>query len=85
MRRTKRYLLTIYDEAKHTLTVTERPREGGKVPYELQVTRDWTERLLLEGNLSGEALSVRLHRVPPPRLLLRERGFHWVNETPFNR
>jgi uncharacterized membrane protein YphA (DoxX/SURF4 family) len=43
------------------------------------------DRLLLEGRYAGETIAVALQRVPTPRFLLNERGFHWVSEYPYNR
>ena len=40
--------------------------------------------LLLEGDLQG-AVRIRLRRIDPQGYLLVNRGFHWVNEVPFNR
>jgi hypothetical protein len=44
------------------------------------------EEVMLEGDLHGEPARMHLVRSPenPPFLLLR-RGFHWINEQPFNR
>ncbi len=45
------------------------------------------DHLALSGPLDGHALAVTLHRrVGPPRTFrLVTRGFHWINETPYNR
>lgn len=48
-------------------------------------TRPDAEHLLLEGNLADGAVSIRLREIDTSRLLLFSRGFHWINETPFNR
>ena len=42
-------------------------------------------QLVLEGNYYGEAVNVLLRKVPPPPFLLRDRGFHWISEFPYNR
>jgi hypothetical protein len=44
------------------------------------------EEVTLEGDLHGEPARLKLLRSPenPPFLLMR-RGFHWINERPFNR
>lgn len=42
------------------------------------------ELLTLEGVLRGDSLSVRLSPFDDRRFLLRNRGFHWVNEVPYN-
>jgi uncharacterized membrane protein YphA (DoxX/SURF4 family) len=82
---TVRYILGAYDEPGHVLKLTERRPDGAVLPFTIRAAREGAEEVLLDGTFSGEALSVRLRRVAPPQLLLRERGLHWVNETPFNR
>jgi hypothetical protein len=42
------------------------------------------EYVTLEGELHGEPARIRLVRSPDDFLLMR-RGFHWINERPFNR
>jgi hypothetical protein len=42
------------------------------------------EEVTLEGELHGEPARMHLVRSPENFLLLR-RGFHWINELPFNR
>ncbi|HEX6811584.1 MAG TPA: hypothetical protein VF384_08185 [Planctomycetota bacterium] len=45
-----------------------------------------TERLLvLEGTFDGAAITVRLRKRPGDSFRLRNHGFHWINEYPFNR
>ena len=41
--------------------------------------------LTLEGTLDGRKIRARLHLEKPPKFLLTTRGFHWINERPFNR
>ena len=41
--------------------------------------------LTLEGTLDGRKILARLHQEKPPKFLLTTRGFHWINERPFNR
>ena len=41
--------------------------------------------VLLAAELDGHKFTATLHRMPLPRFLLTTRGFHWINETPFNR
>jgi hypothetical protein len=40
--------------------------------------------LVLSGTIDGKNLRVTLRRAPPERLRLVNRGFHWINEAPFN-
>jgi hypothetical protein len=41
--------------------------------------------LALEGTFDGHKLRARLHRTENPKFRLVDRGFHWINEYPFNR
>jgi len=41
--------------------------------------------LTLEGTIDGAAVRIELRREDPSSFLLLSRGFHWVNEFPFNR
>jgi hypothetical protein len=43
------------------------------------------DTLVLSGTVSGKKLRVELHRAPKERFTLVNRGFHWINEMPFNR
>jgi uncharacterized membrane protein YphA (DoxX/SURF4 family) len=43
------------------------------------------EELVLEGNYDGEPIVVTLRKRPVPAFLLNQRGFHWINEYPYNR
>jgi hypothetical protein len=43
------------------------------------------DQLALDGVLNKDSLHVRLHRVDESRFLLVNRGYHWINEFPFNR
>jgi hypothetical protein len=39
----------------------------------------------MTGMLSRDLLVVTLRKIDPSRYLLVNRGFHWINEVPFNR
>ena len=43
------------------------------------------ETLRLDGSYSGRALSVTMRRVDESEFRLINRGFHWINESPYNR
>lgn len=43
------------------------------------------ERATFTGTLDGATLDVRVRRIHAGDFLLMNRGFHWVNEAPFNR
>ncbi len=71
------------DEEKRTLTLRKRedPNWNTVLTYE-QVS---PEIMTLAGTLDGSELSVRLHRSGDRKFLLTDRGFHWINEFPYNR
>lgn len=41
--------------------------------------------LVMEGELDGHRLAVNMRTSDPQDFLLVQRGFHWINEVPFNR
>jgi hypothetical protein len=47
------------------------------------LVRGEPDALVVEGSHRGKAFRAELHREPPP--LLVTRGFHWIQEFPFNR
>jgi hypothetical protein len=75
-----RFFTAQYDAAASRVTLTAR---GAKYP--LAYSRSDPDRLLLEGKLEGDSLSVRLRKRDTSRFPLASRGFHWINEFPFNR
>jgi uncharacterized membrane protein YphA (DoxX/SURF4 family) len=68
------------DETHHTLTLTP---EDAKTSETWRYERPAPDRLVLDGVHAGHQLHVTLHLEPPGLLLTR--GFHWINEEPFNR
>jgi hypothetical protein len=49
----------------------------------LDLRRDG-DRFILEGTFEGKKVRARLAKREPATLLMT-RGFHWINEVPFNR
>jgi uncharacterized membrane protein YphA (DoxX/SURF4 family) len=47
-------------------------------------SRPQPELLTLEGAMEGQRIGVKLHRIQEPSFLLNTRGFHWINEYPYN-
>jgi hypothetical protein len=43
------------------------------------------DHLVLEGSFDGAPATVRLRKIDPAKYPLPNRGFHWINERPFNR
>ena len=43
------------------------------------------DHLMLDGEMDGHRLHMQLQLVDRNKLLLVSRGFHWIQERPFNR
>src|SRR5215469_15007922 len=41
--------------------------------------------LILDGSYRDEAIKVKLRKLDPSKFLLVNRGFHWINEVPYNK
>jgi hypothetical protein len=73
------------DAPKHTLTVKLYDKDYNEVGS----AETWTyarpapDHLVIDGPHLSKQLHVTLHREPEPPLLAR--GFHWINESPYNR
>jgi uncharacterized membrane protein YphA (DoxX/SURF4 family) len=52
---------------------------------EFKYSRPDADHVALEGTLAGDVLSLKMRRIDTSRFLLLNRGFHWINEMPFNR
>lgn len=71
------------DPAKKTLTLTNFKVDRQK--FVLDYTRPDPAQLTLEGRLGDGSIRVRLRKIDESKFLLTSRGFHWINEIPFNR
>jgi predicted DCC family thiol-disulfide oxidoreductase YuxK len=71
-----------FDEAKSTVTIT---RRGETNSITLKFKQPEGGSLILEGPYDGANVSARLRRSDDAPPLLISRGFHWINEYPFNR
>jgi hypothetical protein len=77
-----RYALVL-DTEKKTLDLGKRddPKWKATLTYE----QPEPTVLTLAGQLDGQQIRGKLRRTDESRFLLRSRGFHWINEYPFNR
>ena len=80
---TKSFLRAETDE-KTKLTTITRTKEKGEKDV-LQLAHPDAEHLVVEGKLGDDALVVKLKKLPPPDFQLVTRGFHWIQEFPYNR
>ena len=71
------------DAEKRTLALTKRDDPNWKTV--LTYEQPEPERLTLAGDFDGHPVRARLRRADASRFLLTGRGFHWINESPFNR
>ena len=71
------------DQEKRTLTL--RKREDPTWNAVLNYEQPSPEVITLAGTFNGSELTARLRRTEERKFLLTDRGFHWINEFPFNR
>jgi uncharacterized membrane protein YphA (DoxX/SURF4 family) len=77
-----RFLLKTDDKQK-TFTLTKPDNKEWQAVLALDDSQP--DVLLLKGTLDGHALAARLVKENASNFLLVNRGFHWINEYPFNR
>ena len=84
------YELVVDDKAQ-TMTFSHEDSDGDRKsaeptgPAVMHYVRGDANHLTLEGKLGSDALVIQLERFEPSKSLLMGRGFHWINENPFNR
>jgi hypothetical protein len=59
--------------------------DASKPEQTLAYSRPDRSHLVIDGKLDGRQLHVELSYRDPKEFMLRSRGFHWVQERPFNR
>jgi hypothetical protein len=78
----QRYRIKL-DADKKVLHLTKRDDPAWQTS--LSYTQPGPQRLAVEGPFDGHEIRASLHRVDESSFLLTSRGFHWINEFPFNR
>ena len=78
----RRYMLNL-DAQKKTMALTKRDDPAWKTTLAYQQPE--TGVIALEGTIDGQKIRAKLRRTDNPDFLLIKRGFHWINEYPFNR
>jgi len=71
------------DVKKHTITASTYADTTTK--YHLTYTTPKPGVMELKGTWKKDSIFVRLHKIDGNNFPLMKRGFHWVNEFPFNR
>jgi hypothetical protein len=69
----------------HAGTVKISPRGSNQGATTLTYTQPAPDRLTLDGPLNGHRVHMELKLYDRSKFLLVSRGFHWVQEYPFNR
>ncbi|MBV8507221.1 MAG: hypothetical protein JOZ11_15605, partial [Alphaproteobacteria bacterium] len=72
---------TTYDPPNTITMSTLQAASTGKFTYSVGDRR----HLRLRGTLDGKIVDVTAHRYDTKPFLLTSRGFHWINEDPYNR
>jgi uncharacterized membrane protein YphA (DoxX/SURF4 family) len=77
------YYNAAIDTKKNTLVLTQRHANNQKLSFTF--TRPAPGQLILDGIVEGHPTHIQLRLEDPHKFLLVNRGFHWVQEYPFNR
>jgi hypothetical protein len=77
-----RYGSTI-DINKQTLALTKDDDKNWKADFHFQ--RAVQDQLTLDGNMDGHTMHMQLQLADRDKFLLVSRGFHWIQEYPYNR
>ncbi|MCR8558301.1 DoxX family protein [Mucilaginibacter sp. BJC16-A38] len=71
------------DTIKHQIVVNL-PTDTVRV-YTLNYSFEKPDIMILKGNWKQDSVLIRLHKMDPKNFPLLKRGFHWVNEFPYNK
>jgi hypothetical protein len=74
------YYRSEIDDSKHELRISR-----GESKEALRYEHTDPTHLTLDGALGQDRVVIRLKRFDETKYLLLSRGFHWINEFPFNR
>jgi uncharacterized membrane protein YphA (DoxX/SURF4 family) len=71
------------DAKKNTLALTHRRAANAKLNFTF--ARPAADQLILDGNVNGHKTHIQLRLEDRNKFLLVSRGFHWIQEYPYNR
>ena len=71
------------DRDKKTLALTKDDDKNWKSSFIFQ--RPAPDQLILDGSMDGHKVHMQMELLERTKFLLVSRGFHWVQEAPFNR
>ena len=66
-----------------TLKLTRQPDAAALATFAIHQAA--ADRMVLDGVMNGKKMTLQLELFPRDKFLLVTRGFHWVQEQPFNR
>ena len=66
-----------------TMVLTKHSDKDWKASFSFQRTAD--DQLTLDGNMDNHRIHIQLRLVDRSKFMLVSRGFHWIQEYPFNR
>jgi hypothetical protein len=66
-----------------TVAVTKDDDKNWKASFTFQ--RPAPDQLILDGNMDSRKVHMQLQLIDRKKFLLVSRGFHWIQEYPFNR
>jgi hypothetical protein len=70
---------------EHAGNITLNSRTDKSVTAKFSYSRSAPGSLSLDGTLRGRKVTIKLERMDEKKFLLESRGFHWVQDYPFNR
>jgi hypothetical protein len=76
------YTASVYPNG-HTLALTDDKNKNWKAQFVFQ--RPSPAQLTLDGSIDGHPVRMELRRQDQTKFLFASRGFHWIQEYPFNR
>jgi hypothetical protein len=76
------FLQPTFDRGKRRMHVKN---FGGDQTGDFTIQMPAPSELILAGKYDGRPVNLALHKSDAKDFLLLTRGFHWINETPFNR
>jgi hypothetical protein len=74
---------TSIDVKNKTLALTKGDDKNWKADFHFQ--RSAQDQLAMDGNMDGHTIHMQLQLFDRSKFLLVNRGFHWIQENPYNR
>jgi len=69
------------DQSAHSMTLTDGKAAAGSLSYQ----QPSPDAMIFDGTIKGHAIHMETRLFDHNQMLLKTRGFHWVQEAPFNK